>query len=133
MAFVLDASICAAWALADESSVIADYAEVLIKSETALVPAVWWYEVRNVLVVNERRSRMTASDSAVFLDLLTGYPIAVDTAQDEELTLRLAREHRLSFYEAAYLALAVRERLPLATLDKALQTAAEAAGVALLG
>jgi predicted nucleic acid-binding protein len=132
MAFVLDASICATWALADESSEVADTAADRLRTETALVPTVWWYEVRNVLVVNERRQRMTVSDTAIFLDVLSRFPIVVDSVQDEEMTLRLARNHRLSFYDAAYLALAVREQLPLATLDKALQAAAEAAGVALL-
>ncbi|HVC46074.1 MAG TPA: type II toxin-antitoxin system VapC family toxin [Terracidiphilus sp.] len=133
MAFVLDACVCAAWALADESSAIADRSALQLMKEIARVPTVWWYEVRNLLVVNERRQRLTEADTAVFLDLLTGYPIEMDSEPDEELTLRLARQHRLSFYDAAYLSLAVREHLPLATLDKALQSAAAAEGVALLG
>ncbi len=132
MAFVLDASVSAVWALADESSPIADRAAEMLKGEFALVPPVWWYEVRNLLVVNERRLRMTVDDSRLFLDLLSLYPIRTDTIEDEEITLGLARNHRLSFYDAAYLAVAKRNRVAIATLDKAVQDAAVAEGVPLV-
>jgi predicted nucleic acid-binding protein len=75
---------------------------------------------------------MTVEDSAQYLELLSSFPIQVDPVQDEQAVFRLAREYRLSFYDAAYLALAMRERVPLATLDKALSAAAQAAGVPLL-
>jgi len=132
MAFALDASISAVWALADESSPIADRAAELLKSEFALVPPLWWYEVRNLLVVNERRLRMTVDDSRLFLELLASYPIRTDTVEGEEVTLQLARNYRLSFYDAAYLAVAKRNRVAIATLDKAIQNAAVAVGVPLL-
>jgi predicted nucleic acid-binding protein len=132
MAFVLDASVSAVWALADEASAVAEMAADRLKSEIALVPSIWWYEVRNLLVVSERRQRMTAADSALFLDLLSSYPIQIVPVQDEQAALRFAREFRLSFYDAAYLAVAHRNQLPLATLDKALRAAAVAAGDALL-
>jgi predicted nucleic acid-binding protein len=132
MAFVLDASISAVWALADESSPLADIAANRLKDENALVPSLWWYEVRNLLVVNERRQRMTAEDSAHYLELLSSFPIRVDPVEDEQLVFRLAREYRLSFYDAAYLAVAERNRIPLATLDKALKAAAQDAGIRLL-
>ena len=67
MAFVLDASVSAVWALADESSSVADIAANRMKTENALVPPLWWYEVRNLLIVNERRQRMTVDDSAHYL------------------------------------------------------------------
>jgi predicted nucleic acid-binding protein len=133
MAFVLDASISAVWALADEESPLAEVAASRLKSEIALVPRIWWYEVRNLLVISERRQRMTVGDSALFLELLSSYPIQIDPVEDEQMTLRFARQYRLSFYDAAYLTLAKREHLPLVTLDKALQAAASAAGVPLLG
>ncbi len=132
MAFVLDASVSAVWALADESSPIADRAAELLKSEFALVPPLWWYEVRNLLVVNERRLRMTVDDSSLFLELLSSYPIRTDTIEDEEITLRLARSYRLSFYDAAYLTVALRNEVAIATLDKAVQRAATAEGIPLL-
>ncbi len=132
MAFVLDASISAVWALADETSPLAEVAERRLKNETALAPRIWWYEVRNLLIINERRQRITAADTAEFLELLASYPIRIDTVDDEQSIFRLARQYRLSFYDAAYLAVAQRNQLPLATLDKALATAAEAAGVPLI-
>lgn len=132
MAFVLDASVSAAWALADEVSPVAETAALRLKSEIALVPPLWWYETRNILIISERRQRMTPLDSRMFLDLLSGLPIQVDPAQDEEITLGFARQHRLSFYDAAYLAVAQRNGIPIATLDKALQSAARKASIPLL-
>ena len=132
MAFVLDASISAVWALADESSPLADTAAERLTNENALVPPLWWYEVRNLLVINERRQRMTVRDSVRYLELLSTFPIQVDPIEDEQTVLRFARELRLSFYDAAYLAVAHRNRLPLATLDLKLQAAAQKAGIELL-
>ena len=96
------------------------------------MPPLWWYEVRNLLIVSERRQRITIEDTALFLELLSSYPIQVNPLEDELLTFRLARQYRLSFYDAVYLTVALREGLPLATLDKNLQAAALAAGVPLL-
>jgi predicted nucleic acid-binding protein len=132
MAFVLDSSISAVWALADESSDVADLALDRLATETALVPPIWWYEIRNLLVISERRSRITADDSALFLEMLACYPIQMDQLGDEQAALRFARLYRLSFYDAAYLALAHRLQVPLATLDKALRAAAVSEDVPLL-
>ena len=134
MPFVLDASVSAVWALADESSPIADIAAERLKTEIALVPRLWWYEIRNLLVINERRKRITAADTAQFLALLASYPIQVETLNGEdEAIFRSARQYRLSFYDAAYFAVAQRHNLPLATLDGELEAAAIAAGVSLIG
>ena len=132
MPFVLDASVTATWALSDESSPIAQLADSRLDFDTALVPRIWWYEIRNILVINERRQRIGAADSDNFIQNLAGYPIEIDQTQDERTLFRLARQHRLSFYDAAYLELAQRHGIPLATLDKALQTAAISAGISLL-
>jgi len=132
MAFVLDTSISAVWALADEASPLAELAASRLLQETALVPHIWWYEMRNILVISERRQRITAGDSGIFLDLLASYPIQIDAVDDEQRILQLARQFRLSFYDAAYLAVAQRNQIPLATLDKALEAAAVTAGIALL-
>jgi len=111
---------------------MAEAAAELLKTEVALVPSLWWYEVRNILVVSERRQRMTSDDSRLFLELLSSYPIQVDPIEDEETTFRLARDYRLSFYDAAYLSVAKRTRVPIATLDRAVQDAARAEGIPLL-
>jgi predicted nucleic acid-binding protein len=132
MAFVLDASIAAAWALADEVSPQAELAADRLRTESGLAPILWWYEIRNLLAVNERRQRIAVDESAAFLRLIAQYPIQIDASQDERTNLRFAREYGLSFYDAAYLTLAYRNQVPLATLDKSLQSAALKAGVPLL-
>jgi predicted nucleic acid-binding protein len=133
MAFVLDASVTAVWALLDESSLIADVAEERLKDEFAVVPRLWWYEVRNLLIVCERRNRITAENTAHFLRVLSAYPIRIEETEDEKSILQLARKYQLSFYDASYLAVAVRHGIALVSLDKPLRAAAMAAGVPLLG
>jgi predicted nucleic acid-binding protein len=133
MPFVLDSSVTIVWAMDDESHPLADLAFLKQQSEGALVPAIWYYEVRNILVMNERRGRISSADSDQFLRQLTNLRIRQEpTASDGNLP-DLARKFRLTVYDAAYLELALRARLPLATLDNALRTAAEAAGISLLG
>jgi predicted nucleic acid-binding protein len=132
MPFVLDASVAAAWALADEVSSIAEAAEDRLRVDFALAPRIWWYEVRNLLVVNERRQRITAKDSAKFLRVLSAYPIRMEATEDEEDIFRIARQYRLSFYDAAYLSVAERNQISLATLDRDLRLAAESANISLL-
>jgi predicted nucleic acid-binding protein len=132
MAFVLDASTTACWAFQDEDHPDAEVALDRIRSEEALVPCLWWFEVRNILVVNERRKRLTESDSASFLLNLSRLRIRIDRDPDEGAVLRLARSQRLSVYDAAYLELAQRQGVPLSTLDADLKKAAISEGVALL-
>ena len=132
MPFVLDASIPAAWALQDEEDPRADAAFVRMKKEEAVVPSLWWFEIRNILVVNERRKRITESDTGVFLRDLTGLRVRVDQEPEESVVLRLARTHGLSVYDASYLELALREAIPLATLDAQLIAAARAEGSGLI-
>jgi predicted nucleic acid-binding protein len=133
MALVLDASITACWAFQDEDHPDARLAFHQMRSEEAVVPCLWWFEVRNILVVNERRRRIAESDTAAFLLNLSKLRIRIDRAPDESAVLRLARTHGLSVYDAAYLELAQREGLPLATLDADLKKAAAGEGVALTG
>jgi predicted nucleic acid-binding protein len=102
-----------------------------MRSQEAVVPCLWWFEVRNTLVVNERRRRIAESDTAAFLLNLSRLRIRIDRAPDESAVLRLARTHRLSVYDAAYLELAHREGLPLATLDADLRRAAAGEGWAI--
>lgn len=123
-----------AWALEDERQ--AGAVDTLVRLKTgdeALVPALWWFEVRNALVSNERRGRLGEADTAIMLRELARLPVSIDRSPEEASVLALARRHRLTVYDAAYLELAQREGLPLASLDSALQGAAAASGVSLLG
>jgi predicted nucleic acid-binding protein len=133
MPFVLDASIVARWALDDEDDRVADLTFERIRTDEARVPAVWWFEVRNILVVNERRNRLTETATAAFLRELAQMRISVDRSPNETNVFSLARRHRLSIYDATYLELARRDNIALATLDRELAAAASSIGVQLLG
>jgi predicted nucleic acid-binding protein len=133
MPFVVDASVAACWFMPDERHPIADAAFRRIAQEQAVTPVLWWYEIRNVLIVSERRGRLDSAKSARVLRLLSGLPVAVDTEVEEETLMQLARRHRLTVYDAAYLELALRKGCPMATLDAALSIAARSEGVPLIG
>jgi predicted nucleic acid-binding protein len=103
--------------------------------ETAVVPAHWSLEVANVLAIAERRQRIRADDSTAFLELLTELAIEVDgqtTSRAFHDILTLARRHKLTAYDAAYLELAVRHQIPLASLDQELCQVAVSLGVEVL-
>jgi predicted nucleic acid-binding protein len=89
--------------------------------------------VRNILVVNERRKRVTEAETATFLRELSRLAVTLDRTPEGTEVLRLARTHRLSVYDAAYLELAQRKGLALATLDADLIRAARAEAVSLIG
>ena len=131
MRFVLDASIAITWAMGDEDHPLADLAFAELRSGSARVPGIWWYEIRNILVLSERRNRISESDSGQFLRDLEQLSISVDFSQSGTQVMDLSRKYKLSVYDAAYLALAMRDGLPLATLDRALQEAARDAGIQL--
>lgn len=132
MAFVLDASVTVSWGLEAKDHVVADLALQRLDTEAAYVPAIWWFEVRNVLLINERRRRLTDRDTTIFLGALSGMNIEVDPVPGKDAVIALARGHRLTVYDASYLEVAVRRNLPLATLDKKLAAAAKSEGVNLL-
>ena len=133
MPFVVDASISAVWALSAETSGIAEFAYRQLYSDRAFVPPHWWFEVCNTLIVNERRGRLRESETAMFLQALAMLPITRDLNPEESAVLHLARVHKLTVYEAAYLELAKRQGAPLATLDVELARAARAERIALVG
>lgn len=133
MPFVIDASITACWAFSDESDASAAAARARLAVDSAVAPSLWWFEVRNTLIVNERRKRLQEDVSAAFLRLLAALPILIDRSPHEADVLALARRHRLTVYDAAYLELARRRREPLATLDRKLADAASAESVPLIG
>jgi len=132
---VIDASITAAWCFDDEETQYALDVLRRAKDINFFVPAIWPVEMVNVLLVNERRKRITASDTARAAALFNELAIQVDwpgAMQPFDATLLLAREHSLSSYDASYLELALRQGMPLATLDGRMRIAATAAGVQLL-
>jgi predicted nucleic acid-binding protein len=133
MPFVLDASIAACWAFDDEDHPVAALALERIRTDEARVPSLWWFEVRNTLIVNERRKRLTESDTADFLRGLARLGVTIDRSPEEAEVLALARRHRLTVYDAAYLELARRDGVPLATLDSDLAIATQAENTLLLG
>lgn len=130
--FVLDASIAITWAIRDEAHPAADLAFSALRAGSAIVPILWWYEIRNVLVKCERRGRILPEDSDEFLLNLERLRIEVDALSPSPRVMELARKHNLSTYDAAYLLLGLRESLAVATLDEGLEDACLAEGVKLL-
>lgn len=133
MVFVVDASVTMSWCFEDEARPVTDDLLARLTSETILVPALWTHEVANVLLVSERRGRMSESQAARFVELLRQLPIRIDSAPvDMGTLLAIGRRHNLSAYDAAYLALAERLGVALATVDQDLAEAARSAGVILM-
>ena len=134
--FVLDASVAVAWCFDDETTKFTEGVLDLISAGAeALVPSIWPLEISNALLVAERRKRIALAKVTALLFRIAGLPINVtrtDSKQAFEQILPVAQQQGLSQYDAAYLELAVREGLPLATLDGELQRAAKATGVELL-
>lgn len=134
MSFVLDASVALAWCFEDEGGeYAAEVLEALLDGE-AFVASHWPLEVANGLLTAERRGRIGARDATRVGRLLLALPIAVDPVERGRAlgeTSRLARSRDLTSYDAAYLELALRRGLPLATLDEELRNAARAEGAGL--
>ena len=134
-AFVLDASVAVAWCVDDEASALTDALLVRAGDGGIVVPPHWHLEVLNVLLMAEKRGRLQNGAAAIRLQTFAKIQIAVD---DEMAALawtrvrEIAQGDNLTAYDAAYLELASRSALPLATLDRALADAARRAGVALL-
>jgi predicted nucleic acid-binding protein len=133
--FVVDASVALAWCFDDEQVAAADRALARLASEEALAPAIWPLEVANGLRQAERRGRIDAGDVPHLRELLLALPVQVEpvslqTALGE--VLEIAKEHELTSYDAAYLVLAARRDLPLATADGRLERACASLGVEVL-
>ena len=133
--FVVDNSIVMTWCFKDESDPYADAVLMGLTDNEAIVPAIWPLEIVNVLLVAERRNRLHESDSLRFLSLLSQLPIYVERAWPEKMVkdlLALGRQNSLSSYDAAYLDLAARQGLSIATLDSQLLDAAKRINVPIL-
>ncbi|MBD2724801.1 type II toxin-antitoxin system VapC family toxin [Nostoc sp. FACHB-892] len=135
MQFVLDCSVAISWCLVDENDDYANAILAIMPDSEAFVPGIWSLEIANTLVVAERRNRMTKEQSEQAIALLQSLLIQVDLFTDAkalDATLKLARQEGLAAYDAAYLELALRLQLRLATLDTRLAEAATRCGVGLV-
>jgi len=136
MSLVLDCSLTLAWIFADETTAAIQDVFETVAARGAWVPGLWWLEVANSLTMAVRKQRISAPfrqsalDDLAILDISTDAQTAI---QAWPQTLGLADAHHLTIYDAAYLELAQRRGLPLATLDMDLRRAAQAASVRLLG
>ena len=132
MSLVLDASVAIAWCMEEERTPAVLALLHQVTEQGAEAPQLWPLEVTNILVMAARRGRMPSDRVDGLLGFLRDLPVALDDATATQAwgaTALLAERHRLSVYDAAYLELALRRDLPLATLDAALGKAAEQAGV----
>ncbi len=133
--FVVDNSVVMAWCFKNEINLYADSVLDSLEHFTAIVPSIWPLEVGNVLLVAERKNRLSAADSIRFIALLSQLPITVDQEPPERMIkeiFALARTHRLSTYDASYLDLAIKRGISIATLDDRLLYAAEQNNVSVM-
>jgi predicted nucleic acid-binding protein len=131
---VVDCSVVMSWCFEDEVDTYADSILDQLSESEAIVPSIWPLEVANVLLVAERRSRLTQAESLQFVGLLGELPIAIDEETSRHAlseAFLIARQHNLSSYDAAYLELAMRRGAVLATRDERLKKAALDCGVRL--
>ena len=89
MPFVLDASTTACWAFQDEQHPDADAALERMRTDQAIAPSLWWFEIRNILIVNERRKRLSEADTAAFLRDLAVFSVEIDITPETDEVLRL--------------------------------------------
>lgn len=132
MSFVMDASLAAAWLLPEEYS---DAAEAVIATIQAPcpVPSLFFFEIRNILAISERRGRITAGGAIINMERVRRLPLDDAGVGSDGLILLLANNHGLSAYDATYLALAINRGVPIATLDRKLAATARKEGATVLG
>ncbi len=132
---VVDCSVTMAWCFENQADPYTLGVLDRLRASEGSVPSLWAFEVANSLAVGERRSKLTKAETDRFLTILAALPIIIDEQTHHralDRSLSLAREQNLSAYDAAYLELAMREGLPLATRDGQLKRAARAVGVLLV-
>ena len=133
MEFVLDSSVTMSWFFDDEATAATDQLLDRLNSDgRAIVAAHWALEVSNTLLMAERRKRSTLAESSHFIAILDALPIETDqetVSRASTSSMEMARAQELTLYDSAYLELAMRRSLPLATLDKQLRAAAKKTGV----
>jgi len=133
--FVLDCSVAAAWCFEDEASELTDALLEKVRDFGAVVPSLWLLEITNVLLTAERRKRIAVNEATIRLELLRILPISIEHPNQADVfnsVITLARVEGLTSYDATYLELAIRQGLPLATLDKKLAQAARNVNIEVL-
>lgn len=134
--FVLDASVTLSWCFDDEANLFTDAILERLEKTSALVPALWPFEVASALTVAQRRGRLSGIEREDFIERLHTLRVQVERREATWLLQQILsltrRRAGLSAYDASYIELAVRENLPLATLDRNLAEAARWAGVRLV-
>ena len=133
--FVVDNSVVMSWCFKDETNQYADAILDCLSEATAFVPSIWPLEVVNVLLVAERKKRLSEADSVRFITLLSQLPIIVEHERPERMMkdlLALARSNNLSSYDASYLDLSMRKGIPIATLDTRLIEASKKTNIPIL-
>jgi predicted nucleic acid-binding protein len=136
VSLIIDASITMAWCFEDEATPATEEVLDQVIESNALVPSVWRFEVGNALQMAIRRKRITEIFRDDALAKLQAMPITVDPETDAYVwttALRLSERFGLTLYDAAYVELAQRRNLPLASLDQEMRAAASALNVELLG
>ena len=131
--FVLDNTVTMAWCFNDEAT---PFTETLMNrlsslNDSAIVPALWLYEVVNVTELAVRKGRITVDKVRAFLESLADLPIEIEDPTRTQMFVSvraLVGQYKLTAYDASYLELAIRHKLPIAALDKALAQAAREAG-----
>jgi predicted nucleic acid-binding protein len=132
--FVLDCSITMAWCFEDEGNNDTIAILEILKNSTAIVPSLWALEVANVLLIAKRHKRISEAHSSNFIDFLSVLPIIIDqpiSLKAMQHVIDLANQVDLTIYDASYLELAIREKIPLLTLDKAMIRAAKKMDISL--
>ena len=129
MTLVIDASAVANWLMPDESTV--DLKALAASHQDLSAPFSLWSEVRNALIVGERRGRLPVGATDRMLARLDQLNLTLDITPSSPNVLAIARKHNLTVYDALYLDLALRKSAALASLDAALLRAAQAEGVSL--
>lgn len=135
MSFVVDASVAMAWCFRDEQTASTETLFDRLRTTGATVPAIRPLEIAGALLSGERRGRLSEAESARFVRTLGTLPITVDDGggiATPAPVLALGRGQNLSSYDASYLELAMRQGLPLATLDARLRAATARIGVPLM-
>ena len=129
MNWVIDSSMALAWALPDETSNEAEgFLSRIVIGDIFWVPALWWYEIANALLMAQRRKRLSGAGRALLIELYRKLPIQTDMALDSDIIGRfhtLCIKYNLSAHDAAYLELAQRRGLGLATVDRRLRSVAQ--------
>ena len=126
---VVDASVSAVWFIEDETHPVADATFKSLDTIEAIVPQIWHFEIRNVLLMAARRGRIQWREISSHLKAINVLPIETDKEPELDAAMELARDHRLTFYDAMYLELAIRRNAQFASLDNALARAAANEGL----